>query len=188
MILNCGRSSEKFNFLNNVTTHVLVLFTIISCLFIYYIGPITSGAFNGEFTNIINEQLNPEKIAKLDSNKLLKTYLATLDKDQLKAHINTLNNTDDPLAETINTSIKEKICIIIFSLLLLTLFCNIIPPLFFNNCAGSKHMIIELICVFLMIGGIEYWFFNNVASKFAPVMPSFMESYISQAMVNKVLG
>jgi len=270
---SCKSTPNKFVLLNNISLHILILFIILSSLYVFYISKIESKSLNKELINYINnfdlsnidkkfitknivdfiesEQnykyekdfvdninskcsptdsfpCNPDgtdplggfltrgainslkptilsKIAMLnnidpttgkkiipENNKTLFNLLNKLniDKEILKPEyfefiITNLSNNKNQLTEEINNKIKEEMCITIFFLILLVLFINIVPIKFFNYCNDSIIGIIgELILVFLLIGIIEVWFFENVASKFIPIK----ESLIIETFKDKILS
>jgi hypothetical protein len=58
----CVKTSDNFLLFDNVVLHVLILFTIVSSLFIFVIAKLESKSINNEFKNMIDEFVNPDKI------------------------------------------------------------------------------------------------------------------------------
>jgi hypothetical protein len=50
----CKKTPKKFELLNNVSLHVLILFIILSSLFLFYISKIEADALNKEVISYIN--------------------------------------------------------------------------------------------------------------------------------------
>ena len=264
----CKKTPKKFELLNNVSLHVLILFIILSSLFLFYISKIEADALNKEVINYINNfdvaslgisktfitenivdfiksppvpdyennfidgigpKCSPTDSVPCNSDGTDPLYrpgplgsintLIRLIKPEIKKKIQTLNNKDDKtvnnlfeklkieksilkpeyfddliaqfsaskdrLTEEINTKVKEEIFIVIFFLILLVMFINLVPINFFHYCNDTLlHILGELILVFLLIGIIEVWFFKNVASKFAPTN----EGLIVQTFKDKILS
>jgi len=261
----CKKAPKKFELLNNVSLHVLILFIILSSLFLFYISKIEADALNKEVINYINNfdiaslgisktfitenivdfiksppvpdyennfidgigpkcsptdsvPCNSDGSDPLHRNFVINGIIDTI-KPEIKTKLQTLNNKDDKtvnnlfeklkieksilkpeyfddliaqfsaskdrLTEEINTKVKEEIFIVIFFLILLVMFINLVPINFFHYCNDTLlHILGELILVFLLIGIIEVWFFKNVASKFAPTN----EGLIVQTFKDKILS
>ena len=181
---SCQKSPKSFTLVNNVFLHVLILFSILSALFILYISKLTTDEFNKEFINIVNRLFSPSELEKIDKNGLLKKELKDVDSVILSTYIEEYSKYPDQLREDINLKIKEEIFIVIGALILCCILINVIPGKFFKYCNGLSTLIVELLVAFSMVGFIEFWFFTNVASKFVPVKPSFLEDYIRKKVVN----
>jgi hypothetical protein len=179
---SCQKSPKSFTLVNNVFLHVLILFTILSALFILYISKLTTDGINKEFINIVNNAFSPTELSKLDSNGILKQNLKNIDPVIFSTYINQFNNYPNDLREEINLKIKEEIFIVIGALILCCILINLIPIKFFKYCNGLSTLLLELLVAFSLVGFIEFWFFTNVASKFVPVKPSFLESYMRKKL------
>jgi len=266
----CKKTPKKFELLNNVSLHVLILFIILSSLFLFYISKIEADALNKEVINYINnfdiaslgisktfitenivdfiksppvpdyennfidgigpkcsptdsvpcnsDESDPLHRSDLWIGPVINEAIGLI-KPQIKKKIQTLNDRNDPtmlnlfeklkieksilkpeyfddliaqfsaskdrLTEEINTKVKEEIFIVIFFLILLVMFINLVPINFFHYCNDTLlHILGELILVFLLIGIIEVWFFKNIASKFAPTN----EGLIVQTFKDKILS
>jgi hypothetical protein len=179
---SCQKSPKSFTLVNNVFLHILILFTILSALFILYISKLTTDGFNKEFINIVNNAFSPTELSKIDSNGILKQNLKNMDPLIFNTYINQFNNYPNELREEINLKIKEEIFIVIGALILCCILINLIPIKFFKYCNGLSTLLLELMVAFSLVGFIEFWFFTNVASKFVPVKPSFLESYMRKKL------
>jgi hypothetical protein len=132
----------------------------------------------------------PQNVILLKSLTDYITNLQTANITDLNIFFNLLannyNNTQDNLRQTINEKLKEQLFIIIGFLGALGLLINYLAPRA-GYCGILKHLGLELFIVFACIGGIEYWFFTNVASKFIPVYPSTVVTAF-QAKMNGLLN
>jgi hypothetical protein len=111
---------------------------------------------------------------------ILKKAIKKIDPIVLTTFINDLQKYPNELRESINTKVKEELCFVIGALTLVCIVINLLPIQFFKYCNGLSHLLVELIVAFSLVGFIEFWFFTNVASKFVPVKPSFLESYLKE--------
>ena len=196
----CRKVSENFLLGDNVVLHILILFALLSALFVFYISKLTEKGFNDEFKTIINEMLNPNDIreileAKSDLTKLkekLKKYFSSDKVYTLAKYISELKETEfdnvssffnkvnlnykkdqDRLRKENNSRLHQQMILIIGFFIVLAIVINFLSVKF-GNCGVLKHLGIELLIVFLFVGGIEYWFFTNVASKYIPVNPDVL--------------
>jgi len=72
-------------------------------------------------------------------------------------------------------------CIIILVLLLFGLICVFLTLKWSaHKCPNLGRIILQNLLLFGAIGVIEYLFFEHIASKFIPVMPSYMVEVISE--------
>jgi hypothetical protein len=130
----------------------------------------------------LNDRNDPTMLNLFGKLKIEKSILKPEYFDDLIAQFSA---SKDRLTEEINTKVKEEIFIVIFFLILLVMFINLVPINFFHYCNDTLlHILGELILVFLLIGIIEVWFFKNVASKFAPTN----EGLIVQTFKDKILS
>jgi len=164
----CKIPSHNFVLFDNVLLHVLILFTILTCGFIFYISKITYTEFNDKFVKIIDENINPDVIKSTLNEKYpnmpnLSNFFSAVSKNYL--------NTQDQLRNSVNKKITQELIIIIVFLLIVVIIVNYLSRKA-NYCGILKHLALELVIIFSCVGGIEYWFFNNVAMNFVPVYPS----------------
>ena len=67
--MNCIHPSKGFVLFDNVVLHVLILFVLLSALFIFFIVKLTSEGFNHEFTNIVDQIVNPGELKEIIKKK-----------------------------------------------------------------------------------------------------------------------
>jgi hypothetical protein len=193
----CIKTSDSFVLFDNVILHVLILFILVSCLFFFYISKTTEKSFNKEFIKIIDtlnfdnvkailaQQTNPDVVKKMlakefniDINSPLlneiNQFIVNLPPGNNTFLYNIGNKyktTQDPLKTCVNKNLKQKTIMVIVSLFLIAIIINVLSVKY-GRCGVLKHLSIELLIIFTCVGGIEYWFFTNVASKYVPVYPN----------------
>jgi len=176
--LVCNRDQFFVNFTANVSLHVLLLFTVLSLLFIKIISKIESKTINSELTDIISDTIknNYEKLDP-EQQKLLSASIKHID----FKNIIELYSTEDTTRKLNNKDIFRSIYISIILLFTMLILILVISKKLCNN-IPIKHMISENIIIFAVVCVIEYMFFKNIIMNYVPVKPSFMMQY----MVNKV--
>ena len=177
--MKCKKFPEHYNEINGVLFHVLFLFTILSLLFIFYISQGSAEAING----IINKSINNINFSKYDPSKVLKTIFKEVTNKDYDSLITYFKNNKDPFTESINSTVKEEMLMVIFSIILLIIMYNLLPISLVKYCTNLSHLFIELFFYFIIVIFIELWFFNTIASKYVPVEPSYLNSYINKKII-----
>ena len=179
----CIKPSNKFLIINNICLHILIIFILLTLLYFFYIRPLTIQGFNGIFEdsikNIFTELKQNPKASQLKD--IFKNYLKNIN---LNKYSNFVKSQPNELINDINSKLREQIIIVIFFLILIVLLLNILPPTVFKYCNGLGTVLIELFVVFIIVLFIEFMFFTNVAQKFIPVEPSFLNDYIKNKLIN----
>ena len=152
--------------------HSLILFSFLSVFFFMYISKLSKSLFDHEITSLMADKLadvvSPEYKAQITANFPI---------DKIKAHYEEEDKTVAALNRGLAFTIFyiNVICwmFLIISLIILTrLGVNL----------KIKHVVIENIMTFTLVGIIEFLFFKFIASKFVPVEPSF----ISKEFLRKI--
>jgi hypothetical protein len=151
--------------------HALILFTILTVIFITVISGIQETAFKNEINHILDDNL-PKALKTADDMGKLKNILQSIPLDTL-ANLYSKSNSN-----TNNTHIRTMMwfCIgvgvvwLIVSSLLLYYSCGKRVPLMF--------LILQNLIVFSFIGLFELYFFKEIGMKYAPVKPSFIVNRI----------
>jgi hypothetical protein len=195
---SCKAPTKNFVLFDNVLLHVLILFVILSCMFVFIIEKKTSESINDEFLKIMNKSIDYNAIKQLSSNvnnkyfvrQILREYFHTTDPTQVELVENladklnsdvkrnakeTLNNliTDynknpDPLRNKTQSTVYQQIGMVIVFLVIVVCIINVLPRISGNNCGVLGSLFFQLLVVFACVGIIEYWFFTNVATKYIP--------------------
>ena len=63
--------------------------------------------------------------------------------------------------------------------------CIFVRYIFCGRSINWLEVISENIIILLLVGGIEYYFFMNIASKYVPVMPSYLPNVVKNK-INKL--
>ena len=151
----------------------------------FYIARITGDHINHELQKNITSILSVDNIKKIDSNNYIKDILSLIKPEYYSVISQKLKNKEDDTKILINSKIVSQIIIVIVFLVIIILLINFIPRLLSFN-TGIKGILLELLIVFGLIIVLEIYFFNNVASKYIPVEPSFMNNYILQKIVKNL--
>ena len=179
----CDNAVKKSLFMfDNILLHVLILFVILSVLFIKVISPLTKKGFNTEFNHLVDEIMNAKNLSNMDKDKKLKNVLSSMSDTVYTGIINNMQSHPNRLSEEKNDALNKFIILIGIGLLACVLIVSILPGKYFKCPVDLKTLGIELLVIFSMVGVIEFWFFNNVASKYIPVNPSFLTEYINQKL------
>lgn len=185
--------SHNYILFNNVFLHILILFSLLTTLYLFYIRKLTVDGFNGEFIHIIEEMFKELKKDTTTSPLLKEKFNDTVqqflgDNITLEDFAKLVKDSPDKLLEANNRRLTEELFFVIGALILAVIIINVLPPTMFSSSNGLKLLLIELLIVFSMVAFIEYWFFTNVATKFIPVKPSFLNTYLKEKltkMLNK---
>ena len=185
--------SHNYILFNNVFLHILILFSLLTTLYLFYIRKLTFDGFNGEFIHIIEEMFKELKKDTTTSPLLKEKFNDTVqqflgDNITLEDFAKLVKDSPDKLLEANNRRLTEELFFVIGALILAVIIINVLPPTMFSSSNGLKLLLIELLIVFSMVAFIEYWFFTNVATKFIPVKPSFLNTYLKEKltkMLNK---
>ncbi len=145
----------------NIFLHSVILFIFLSLFYMYYISELTSIHLNNELVSIMKDNI------KNSNYKILNSYYYDYYKNMY---------VDEDISKK---EINERVFNLIYLILgiLITLLV-----LFIIYLLGTESLVMmdvlsiffENILTFMCIGGIEYMFFTNVASKYIPVKPSFV--------------
>jgi hypothetical protein len=149
--------------------HALILFAILSILFLFVISVLETKAFKTEINKNLDNTL-PEALEKNDEKGILKQTLKQLPMDKMKKIY------DRPSASVTiyNSWLKTTmiICIVagiigmIISSLFLYFTCNKRIPFWF--------IVAENIAIFTAVGIFEAYFFLKIGVKYIPVPPSLL--------------
>lgn len=166
----CMEPTERMPFIVNIGIHVMILFTILTVFFMFFIAKISTQAFADEIRHNLNDAMSG--VAEFKSkNPNVSKLLAN------NGIVNSLNNAYDQPNESVElnnkwlfkTMILTNIMIFIIvtvSILLITKQCG--------QCIPLKHILLENLFTFACVGAVEYMFFKHVALKFIPTKPSLI--------------
>ena len=136
------------------------------------VAPAESKSLNGELNKAINEEISkiklPENVFTDEKYNYLKAYFS---------------GQDITLQKNNNLLVQFNITIIVF-LLIIFLAITFVRKCICNESIHFGELLIENIIVLIFAGMIEYYFFMNFASKYIPVLPSFMPSVVQSKLLD----
>lgn len=180
--------SSKYIFFTNLWSHVTILFLALTLLFWFVISRTERSAMTKEFKNQIDSNLPAAlQSANISSGGSLKVALEpTLPALELMSQ-QIENDTLEDNVDSYNNMLLY-IALLIFVIFLSIIASSLITTKLMGNVKnlGKKYafVIFENVVVFLFIGAIEFTFFQQVASKFVPVKPSFLVNRLIEDLKN----
>lgn len=149
--------------------HALILFIILSALFVFVISKIEEKLFNDEISKHIQEEL-PKSLKENDTDGSIKLLLKGVPFNRLEK----LYSEPSEDTQIYNTWLK-KVMLLVASAILIII---IISALFLYFSCGQLipvgHIVGENIVIFTLVGIFEGLFFYYIASKYVPVPPSLL--------------
>jgi hypothetical protein len=171
---SCKKNTFFVNFVANISLHVLLLFTILSFLFIKIISKLETNTINNELSNVISDSIKDnyknlnvtQKILINDSIKHIdfKNLIELYDREDTARRLN-----NDGIYKSIYITITLLVILLIIILLIARKLCNNVP---------IKHIFTENIIIFIGVGIVEFLFFKYIILKYSPVKPSYMMEYM----------
>ena len=159
----------------NVAIHVLILFTILSMFFMFYVAPMERMALNGEIKN------NIDKLITFDSAIIPDEYKPFLKSDILQKLKNSYTK-PHKLVETHNEWLFKTIILTNVSLFIVVTLSTLLLLYQCNQCLPIGHILLENGLTFLFVGLVEYLFFTRVALHYIPSKPSAMANSFFESL------
>ena len=192
-------------FISDIYIHTLILFTFLTCLFIFYIVKISKDGFKshiGEILDKMEPKINKINIGDLIQNDDFDMSLKELiNSDVFKENIvdinfkNLINKTDDEdkFVKLNNDNINKTLIVVnillwVFIISIVILYNRVIHG--HKSCSiydkiNWMEELVQNTIVFSVIGGLELIFLNNIIVKFVPIKPSFLTTYGLDRIKNK---
>lgn len=149
--------------------HVVILFTVLTALFLLLIVKLATEIFNHEIESNLQSFLLPA-LENVDQNQVIKDILKNAPLERLERVYSEPSADIEVYNKWLRTSMFLIIGFFVTILLILTLFlyftCGKMIPLW--------HIIEENIVIFSVVGSFEAVFFLMIARKYIPCPPSFM--------------
>ena len=165
---------EYTNIIFSVVLHTFLLFTFLSILFWTYISKVEHKTLSREIDNAIEKSFKNVKIPE--------DYFTPEIYNYLKAFFSGENITNEK-----NNDVLVQYNITIIILLFVFLICIIFVR--YVVC-GQSIDIMEIIgenaIVLIIVGIIEFFFFKYIASKYVPVLPSYLPTVFEDALNQKL--
>jgi len=99
----CSKPSENFILFDNVVLHILILFSIVSALFMFIIVKLSQEHLDGEFVHMIDKLVNPENLQEIFTNRADNVTLKNIIANKLNI------NKSDPAQVDILDKLTDKI-------------------------------------------------------------------------------
>lgn len=167
---HCIPNTSRVNTSIYIVLHVTILFMILSTFFIVYVSKVVKSTVEDEMHTLIQNNLtNSLTDLPLPAQVALKEGIRNLPTDALLRYY----SPEDPRTQTYNQWLFRAVIIVNVFLLIVTIGTLTIAN---TMCAHVpfKHMLIENVIIFAMIGVIELSFFKFIAIKYIPAPPSYM--------------
>lgn len=150
------------NLFFSIYLHVFLLFSFLTLFFWTVISKTESNSINNEVVSGISEGLKNVRISDKIFTPEISNYMVKF----YEGENMTVKRNNDVL-------LKFNITIIV--LLLVGLFSSFfVRYIFCGKNINWFEVIGENAIILLLVGAIEYYFFMNIASKYVPVMPSYL--------------
>jgi hypothetical protein len=170
----------------NLILHCIILFSFLSLYFTLSMKELIKNAYAKEMTHIIKQILSPyvnlikESPIYNETQNITGLGINNLDKFFSKPDI--VSNTSNKLL------IKSVIIVNIIFWLFFMIIIYLIKTNKGENCENInlKHLIIENIAIFSVVGIVEYLFFTFIAFKFIPVEPSYISTKGLELLQNSI--
>lgn len=99
--------------------------------------------------------------------------------------IETIYGSHDPIAEQNNNWLIKVVIMVNIMLFIIFILPTLILKYVCEKDIPIKHILIENLVIFALIGVVEYLFFTHIASKYIPVKPStIVHSFIESLKRN----
>jgi len=167
----CERIKAGEEFVLDAFFHIFTLSLILGLFFFFVVAKLERENLQHEMEEGIKKGL--DKITNYPSNPTIAKQLTTMTK---------LYEKENEADKVFNEGLIYQ-CIIILVLLLFGLVCVYLTMRWSaHKCPNLGRIVIQNLYLFGSIGVIEFLFFRHIASKFIPVMPSYMSEVISQEL------
>jgi hypothetical protein len=149
--------------------HALILFTILSVLFIYVISVLEKNAFKTEINKNIDNTL-PKALEMNDKNGQIKVMLQQLPLDKLSK----IYQKPSESVVIYNYWLKTTMIICIIAGLIGIIISSLFLYFTCNRRIPFWYILLENIIIFTVVGLFEAYFFLTIAFKYVPVPPSLL--------------
>jgi len=172
--IKCTYSGHNTHLLISITLHIFLLFTFLSIFFWLVIRKVETTSINNELNTAIDSNIKNLNIKK------------RIIPDNVFNYLNKVFSQESPEVKKNNYWVFfYNISIIIFLLLTLILVI-IVLKLSCGHCLSIWEIISENVFILLLVGAIEYMFFTYIASKYVPVLPSYLPTILVNDLKEKL--
>jgi hypothetical protein len=169
--MKCERISVKEVFVLDAFFHIFTLCLILGLFFFFVVSKLERENLQDQMENAVKKGI--DSINNYPKNANLAADLETMSK---------LYSEENEADKVYNQGLIYQ-SLIILSLLLFGLVCVFLTMRWSaHKCPNLGQIVLQNLLLFGSIGVIEYLFFQHIASKFIPVMPSYMTEVISEEL------
>lgn len=158
------------NFFYSVYLHVFLLFCFLTIFFWFVISKTEAKTLNKEIVQGITNSLKNVNISTDIFTENADKYLEEYYKGQ-----------DSTVARN-NKNLQQFNIAFIVMLFIGFLASIYVRYIFCGKNINWGEVIGENLIILLLVGGIEYYFFMNIASKYVPVMPSYLPKVVKKKL------
>ena len=158
--------SNYINLFFSIYMHITLLFIFLTIFFWTVISKTESDSINNEINNNIKDGLKDIHISKNIFTDESLNYMKKYYQGQ-----------DDTVVKNNDQLLQFNIAFIV--ILLIGLFgCIFVRYVICSKNFDIWEVILENILVLILVGAIEFYFFMNIASKYVPVLPSYLPNVV----------
>ena len=167
----CERIKESEEFVLDAFFHIFTLSLILGLFFFFVVAKLERENLQNEMEDGIKKGL--DNITNYPTNPVLSEQLTTMTK---------LYEKENEADKVYNQGLIYQ-CLTILVLLLFGLVCVFLTMRWSaHKCPNLGRIVLQNLLLFGAIGVIEFLFFQHIASKFVPVMPSYMAEVIKEEL------
>lgn len=165
-------SNHSLGLIVNVFLHMLILLIFLTILFFTVIAKKEKDELNSQIKGSINSGISilfdniPQKAKAHINWKDISTYMKTLEKQY---------DHSDKSVEQNNKNILNNTIILISMLFIIVSFYMVYISVIKKIQIGVKNILIENICIFIILGSLEFVFFWFIIQKYIPIFPEDAE-------------
>jgi hypothetical protein len=171
MIEKCGEFDTAQSFIINISFHVVILFILLSGLFIFYISHVIRDTFDSQINGLLRDSLNDyydglEPNMQDEFDKLVDGFDFGPLLKETKGYSDATNVNNMWVHQFMISTSVVGIIVVMIMIMMLKYYCN-------YNIYLVRILIMNL-AIFFFVGIIELVFFIKISTKYIPVMPSFL--------------
>tara|TARA_A100001015_G_C15042776_1_gene740958 strand:- start:3396 stop:3896 length:501 start_codon:yes stop_codon:yes gene_type:complete len=154
------------NFFYSIYLHIFLLFCFLTIFFWTVISKTEGKTINNEIVSGVNDGLKNFHI----SNQIFT--------DNDVKYLEKYYQGKDSTVTRNNKNLLQFNIAFIVMLLIGFFACIFVRYIFCRRNINWLEVIGENLIILLLVGGIEYYFFMNIASKYVPIMPSYLPNVV----------
>ena len=164
---------DRANLALNISLHVFILFVFLVVFYFAFAEGLEQKSINNELNSVVNSQVKTvldsfKKASENKSSPLAKFVpsRASIQKMGNRMKTESKDAEREEWIRTNNRNLKVIAVIIAIGLCMIFFIQWLIYRFVFKTALHAKHIFLENIVLFAIIGGIEYLFFTKIATHF----------------------